>query len=428
MSRNFSSFDEVLESKPGDWKVERLGNLFAQRKEKNRPDLPLLAVTGTGGVVPRDSLERRDTSNADKSKYLRVCEGDIAYNTMRMWQGVSGLSSYEGIVSPAYTICRPKDGVSSTYMAQLFKLPELIQIFHRNSQGLVDDTLNLKFENFSPIQVPVPPFPEQQKIAAILSSVDDVIEKTRAQIDKLKDLKTGMMQELLTKGIGSGGVPHTEFRDSPVGRIPASWNILPLEQLVRPDRKITYGIVQAGPHHEEGVPYIRVSDMTRRHLSLDGMLRTSPEIAQKYKRSSVSAGDIVYALRGVIGHVHLVPAELEGANLTQGTARLSPNDRVHSRYLLWAMKSPAVQLQNDLEAKGSTFKEVTLASLRKIQITLPPPEEQVQIASVMDCIERKLHGAEDKFEHLQRLKKALMQDLLTGKVRVKVDQKESAVA
>src|SRR5690606_10189467 len=66
----------------------------------------------------------------------------------------------------------------------------------------------------------LPPLPEQQKIASILSSVDDVIEKTRAQIDKLKDLKTGMMQELLTKGIG-----HTEFKDSPVGPIPSKWEV-----------------------------------------------------------------------------------------------------------------------------------------------------------------------------------------------------------
>jgi type I restriction enzyme, S subunit len=276
--------------------------------------------------------------------------------------------------------------------------------------------------------VPRPPLSEQQKVSSILSSVDDVIEKTRTQIDKLKDLKIGMMQELWSKGVGAGGVPHTEFKESPVGRIPITWNVFPLEQLVRADRTITYGIVQAGPHYEAGVPYIRVSDMTRRHLSLDGMLRTSPEIAKKYKRSSVSPGDIVYALRGVIGHVHVVPPELDGANLTQGTARLSPNDSVHARYLLWAMKSPSVQLQNDLEAKGSTFKEVTLASLRKLQIAIPSLDEQSKIASIMDSIERKLHGSEDKLEHLQSLKKALMQDLLTGKVRVKVDQKESAVA
>lgn len=269
----------------------------------------------------------------------------------------------------------------------------------------------------------IPPLPEQQKIATILSSVDDVIEKTRAQIDKLKDLKTGMMQELLTKGIG-----HTEFKDSPVGRIPASWKVKPLEELVKPNKKITYGIVQAGPHCEGGIPYIRVSDMTQRALGLNGMLRTSLEIAKKYNRSAVSAGDIVYALRGMIGHVHIVPVELDGANLTQGTARVSPTDRVSPRYCLWAMKSPYVQHQNELEAKGSTFREVTLASLRKIEIALPPLVEQTKIASAMDSIESKIFAAENKLEQFKNLKKALMQDLLTGKVRVNLQQKEPEVA
>src|SRR5690554_4828724 len=85
--------------------------------------------------------------------------------------------------------------------------------------------VTLNKEKINQIEAVLPPLSEQQKIAAILSSVDDVIEKTRAQINKLKDLKTGMMQELLTKGIGSGGVPHTEFKDSPVGRIPVCWEV-----------------------------------------------------------------------------------------------------------------------------------------------------------------------------------------------------------
>lgn len=281
----------------------------------------------------------------------------------------------------------------------------------------------LSREKFEEFEVLAPPLPEQQKIAAILSSVDDVIEKTRAQIDKLKDLKTGMMQELLTKGIG-----HTTFKDSPVGRIPEVWRVVPLDMLVKEEKKITYGIVQAGPHHENGIPYIRVSDMTQRELSLGGMLRTSPEIAEKYRRSSVSVGDLVYALRGVIGHVQIVPSELDGANLTQGTARISPNESILGRYLLWAMRSPYVQLQNELEAKGSTFREVTLASLRNIQIALPKTGEQERIADIMDGIEQRIQSHQDKLEGIEALKKGLMQDLLTGKVRVNVDNKENAVA
>lgn len=89
------------------WQRFQLGELFTERIEMNRPDLKLLAITGTEGIVDRNSLVKRDTSNADKSKYLRVAPGDIAYNTMRMWQGVFGLSTMEGIVSPAYTVCTP---------------------------------------------------------------------------------------------------------------------------------------------------------------------------------------------------------------------------------------------------------------------------------------------------------------------------------
>lgn len=265
------------------------------------------------------------------------------------------------------------------------------------------------------IEFPAPPLPEQQKIAIILTSVDNVIEKTRAQIDKLKDLKAGMMQELLTKGIG-----HTEFKESPVGRIPKEWDVLFLDELVKTEKNITYGIVQAGAHYEGGVPYIRVSDMTERALSLNGMLLTSPEIAEKYQRSAVSCGDIVYALRGVIGHVLMVPKELDGANLTQGTARVSPNNKVNSDYLLWAMKSPYVCYQNDLAAKGSTFREVTLASLRSIQIALPTKVEQKEIAFILNSVELKIFSIEDKLTQLLSIKKALMQDLLTGKVRVKL--------
>ncbi|MFH0267296.1 restriction endonuclease subunit S [Vibrio rumoiensis] len=271
------------------------------------------------------------------------------------------------------------------------------------------------------VNLTFPPLPEQKKIAAILTSVDEVIEKTQAQIDKLKDLKTAMMQELLTCGVGVDGKPHTEFKDSPVGRIPKGWEVKVLEELVKLDRKITYGIVQAGPHYEGGVPYIRVSDMNNRELSANGMLLTSPEIAKKYDRSSVQTGDIVYALRGMIGHVHIVPESLNGANLTQGTARLSINDEINTNYLLWAMRSPYVALQNDLEAKGSTFKEVTLASLRKISVAIPSITEQEDISLILSAIERKQYFVEDKIIQLKSLKKALMQDLLTGKVRVKVD-------
>lgn len=181
------------------WQTNFLRQLFTERVEMKRSDLKLLAVTSGDGIVDRDSLAKRDTSNADKSKYLRVAPGDIAYNTMRMWQGVFGLSTQEGIVSPAYTVCTPNHGlIDGSFTAQLFKTPAQIAKFHRYSQGLVSDTLNLKFPAFSKVKVTIPQFEEQRKIAEVLGLMDEEIALRRRQLAALKAQKQGLMQKLLT--------------------------------------------------------------------------------------------------------------------------------------------------------------------------------------------------------------------------------------
>lgn len=180
------------------WRTFRLGELFTERVEIGRTDLPLVAITGQNGVVPRDSLTKRDSSSEDKSKYLRITPGDIGYNTMRMWQGVAGLSQIEGIVSPAYTICIPSKQIDAQFAAYLFKHAPMIHSFRRNSQGLVDDTLSLKFPNFARIHVTIPDVPEQKRIAAVLNTCDREIELLEKQLEALKEQKRGLMQKLLT--------------------------------------------------------------------------------------------------------------------------------------------------------------------------------------------------------------------------------------
>ena len=183
----------------GEWKTERLGKLFLERKETNCEGLEMLAITGTQGIIPRKELDLKDNSSNDKSKYLRVCVGDIGYNTMRMWQGVSAYSNYDGIVSPAYTILNPNPSINAKYFAYLFKMPEIIFLFYRFSQGLVDDTRSLKYENFKKIKVFYPPdIKEQTAIVEVLSTADREIDLLRQNIEQEKQKKKALMQLLLT--------------------------------------------------------------------------------------------------------------------------------------------------------------------------------------------------------------------------------------
>ena len=136
----------------------------------------MISVTISSGIKKFSELNRYDSKPDDLSKYKRVVEGDIAYNSMRMWQGASGYSPYTGILSPAYTVIKPKDGISAKFFSYQIKRPEMIHQFELNSQGLTKDTLNLKFPAFSEIETTAPiKVNEQNKIAKLLEKVDNLI-------------------------------------------------------------------------------------------------------------------------------------------------------------------------------------------------------------------------------------------------------------
>ncbi|MFM8739941.1 MAG: restriction endonuclease subunit S, partial [Cytophagales bacterium] len=180
-----------------EWKEYHLEEVFEERAEAGFNNLPLLSV-GQNGVYPQSESDKKDTSNEDKSKYKRICPGDIGYNTMRMWQGRSALSQLEGIVSPAYTIVTPKRNANSNFFAYLFKTPKMMNLFWRNSQGLVDDTLNCKFKDFKIIKVHLPEKEEQTAIAKVLMAADKEIQLLKTKTEKLKEKKKWLMQILLT--------------------------------------------------------------------------------------------------------------------------------------------------------------------------------------------------------------------------------------
>ena len=149
-------------------------------------------------MIPADEIERKDSSSADKSRYKRIAVGDIGYNTMRMWQGVSALSSLEGIVSPAYTICVPSDKLCSAFLAYYFKSRPVVHWFYRYSQGLVSDTWNLKFNHFAHISLPFPEKDEQEAIGAFMKAADEEIACYEAELAVFEKQKRGLMQKLLT--------------------------------------------------------------------------------------------------------------------------------------------------------------------------------------------------------------------------------------
>jgi type I restriction enzyme S subunit len=272
----------------------------------------------------------------------------------------------------------------------------------------------------------------QKKIVQILTTIDEAIEQTEALIGKYEQIKAGMMHDLFTRGLTADGQlrPSRDqapdlYKETPIGWIPKEWCLPNLEDIC--GHVITYGIVQAGPDIEGGIPYIRTGDMSGNSLVKDNLLRTSKLIADSYKRSEVKSGEIVCAIRATVGKVLVVPNELDGANLTQGTARISPKEEVYTPFVLWGFRSHAVQKNILLSIKGTTFNEITLGDLRKLHFPIPASmREQQLIADRLEVCELKLSGERRKKIKLENEKQGLMHDLLTGKVPVTVDEGESS--
>lgn len=156
------------------WEQRKLGECFAERTERSAIG-ELISVTMNSGVVKASSLERKDNSSKNKENYKKVEKNDIAYNSMRMWQGASGVSEYSGILSPAYTVLIPQQGINSIFFSYYFKLDKMLNVFQANSQGLTSDTWNLKYPVLKNILVTIPSLEEQTAIGNFFKQLDDTI-------------------------------------------------------------------------------------------------------------------------------------------------------------------------------------------------------------------------------------------------------------
>ena len=179
-----------------DWESHAMGEFFTERKEKAQGGEELLSVTIANGVIRQADSDKRDNSSEDKSNYKRVMTGDMAYNTMRMWQGAEGVSYWDGIVSPAYTIIVPKDGVNAEFFMVLFKTYEALKQFTIYSQGMSSDQWNLKFDIVADLEFDVPCSEEQAKIVAFFRLLDKQIQIEKDKLESTKQVKKGLLQQM----------------------------------------------------------------------------------------------------------------------------------------------------------------------------------------------------------------------------------------
>lgn len=402
---------------PDGWNMVNIGSIMKESKEKGDSTLPLLSITRDRGVILQSESTKRDTSPVDKKKYKVLKPGYLVYNTMRMWQGVSAISEIPGVISPAYTVCIINTKkADARYIGYLFKQPSMINLFYRYSQGLVDDTLSIKYTVLEKLQILLPPLKEQEKIAEILSAADEQIEKNEQIIEKTKDLKNSLMQKLFSTGIG-----HSKFKEISLGQVPEVWKLVTLEEISKFITKGSTPTTYGYEWQDQGVFFFK-SDVVKDGKFVYGDFKyISEEAHQQMLRSQIKAGDILMTITGNIGRVAVVPKEINKANINQHVARISVERKdLNPAFVFhWLSQPKFIQYYNSIKT-GLAYPQISLKQVRETIIPIPAIEEQEKIANILSSVDNQIDTYIQEKEKQVELKKALMQQLLTGKIRVTV--------
>ena len=388
----------------------RLGEYFTNRRVKGEDGLPTLSVTLDRGLVRRDRLDRKTDTKLEPSQHLQAMPSDIAYNMMRMWQGASGLVSEKALISPAYVVLIPKNNINPRFAAYFLKTPEMIHLFRAYSYGLTNDRLRLYFRDFSRVPVDIPPLPEQEKIADILSNWDQAIETTEAMLETARIQKRALMQSLLT-----GKRRFSEFE----GQV---WRQVHLGAVAK---IIVSNVNKKSKDDEQPIRLCNYTDVYKCDTidpSRDFMTATAT-LAQ-VKRFGLKAGDVVITKDSETADDIAMPTYVaEGANdLICGyhLAIVRPSFEVDGRFLKFFFELPHTRYYFGTRSNGAIRFGLTIDGIQRAKLYLPSIEEQRRIASVIAEAEVGIATVLADIEKLRTEKKALMQQLLTGKRRVTI--------
>ena len=243
--------------------------------------------------------------------------------------------------------------------------------FMNTVAGVGGSLLRARPTHVATIAVPLPPLPEQRRIATILDQVDALRAERRAALAQLDKLTQAVRVEMF-------GSPTANPKGYPVAT---------MIELVDPKRPITYGILKPGDDIPDGVPYVRVVDMTDRSIHSAGLRRTTEAISSQYKRSLLRESDLLMSIRGHVGRLAMVEADVAGANITQDTARLAITG-ADPTYVLECLRSLELQRWMKTFTKGAAVRGINLTDVKRIQIPLPPASDQSKFAHAAKGIER----------------------------------------
>jgi type I restriction enzyme S subunit len=402
---------------PEHWEVYRNGQLFREIVDIHHPDLELLSMTITHGIVKQSDTGRKTRASEDKNQYKRICIDDIGYNLMNCFSGAIGVSNYEGILSPAYAVCRPKQPLETLYYHFLFRSPIYLDVFNSFSYGIMFERNRLYFERFKLIKSPLPSIEEQIKITKYLkyktAQISRLIRAKKRIIELLKEQKQAIINQAVTRGLD----PDVKLKPSGVewlGKIPEHWEV----------RRLRYIFHEVDSRSKDGKE-IHLS-MSQKH----GGLVKSSEIEERRLMSESYAGgklcqtgDVVLnRLKAHLGIFALAPCD---GVISPDYTVLRPIVQINGKFYEILLRSQMIRSELRIRCKGIVegFWRLYTDDFYDIFVPVPPKDEQVLIINKLEGIftniDFLISSTEREISLIQEYRTRLIADVVTGKVDVR---------
>ncbi|EIA1624028.1 restriction endonuclease subunit S [Vibrio parahaemolyticus] len=377
------------------------------------------------------SSEEKITDEGLRNSSAKLVEpGAILVAMYGATAGKVGRLHIEATTNQAVLSVRSKNSnvISNDYLFWLltFASEELI----KQCQGAAQP--NLSKQLIDGYQILYPSITEQQKIAEVLSTADKKIDLIDQKIAETEKLKTGLMQKLFSEGVGvqdenGNWQPHTEFQDSPFGKIPKSWSV---ETLGEHTIKVGSGVTPKGgskAYVDTGIPLIRSQNVLFGKFKLDDVAFITEQQHEKMKGSQLEPKDVLLNITGAsIGRCAVLPADFEEGNVNQHVCIIRMSQTITPEFCGWFLNSNLGQKQIWNLQAGGNREGLNFQQIRSFRIPVLTIEEQCSIVEILSTVSDKLNLLEQQKAETQQLKKGLMQKLLTGELRVPVEETEAA--
>jgi type I restriction enzyme S subunit len=411
---------------PSQWHITPLKAFLRVRSERQRPDLPLLSVYRDHGVVPFGSVEgnyNKPSLDLDDYKVVRI--GDLVLNKMKTWQGSLAVSGLEGLVSPAYIVCRVGETWHGRFLHYLLRSHPYIAEYAALSYGVRPAQWDMRFEDFRLISALEPPLEQQRAIADFLDreteKIDALVAKKRRLIELLQEKRTALISHAVTMGLDPNA-PMKDSGDKRLGQIPHRWCA---ERLAMLTDKITNGFV--GPTRDilldEGVPYLQSLHIKSNRIVFGNDYFVAPAWSRKHAKSVLRTGDVLVVQTGDIGQVAVVPPEFEGANCHALIVVSCITSLARGEYLSWVLNSHYGYHALKRIQTGALHPHLNCTFVREIICPLPPLDEQAAIVTWIrqengKC-DRLCATLEQAVARLREYRSALITAAVTGQIDVR---------